>query len=325
MTSLVCVLPFISALFAGCLQEEPLATGYVEGEYVLVAPVETARIESVAVSRGERIVAGEPLAQLERQDAQIAVDGARAALAQAESKLEDLKRGKRPEEIAVVEASLESARAQAREAARVLERRRSLFSTGNVTQAQLDDAKTAADMAEAKLGEIEANLGVMRLPARADEIKAAEAAVEHARADLDNAEWRLAQRTVAQPVNGVVFDILRNPGEIAGPQAPVLSVLPDGAVKLRVFVDEAGRARIAPGTELAVHCDGCRPDLRASVTYVSPDPEFTPPVIYSITTRQKLVYLVEAVPENDGVELRPGQIVDVGLLRGNGYASGSGK
>ncbi len=314
MTSLICMLPFVSALFAGCVQEEPLATGYVEGDFVLVAPVETARIEDVMVTRGQRIVAGEPLARLERQEAEIAVAGARAALAQAESKLDDLKRGKRPEEIAVVAASLESAKAQARDAARALERRRSLFSTGNATQAQLDDANTALDTANAKLGEIEANLGVMRLPARADEIKAAEAAVEHARADLDNAEWRLAQRTVAQPVGGVVFDILRNPGEIAGPQAPILSVLPDGAVKLRVFVDETGRSRIAPGTQLAVHCDGCRSDLRATVTYVSPDPEFTPPVIYSITTRQKLVYLVEAVPEQDGSELRPGQIIDVGLL-----------
>ena len=107
----------------------------------------------------------------------------------------------------------------------------------------------------------------MRLPAREDEIEAAEAAVEHARAEVDNAEWRLAQRTVTQPVAGVVFDILRNPGEIAGPQAPIMSVLPDGAVKLRVFVDEADRARIAPGTKLAVHCDGCRSDLRATVTY----------------------------------------------------------
>ena len=62
---------------------------------------------------------------------------------------------------------------------------------------------------------------------------------------------------------------------------------------------------------LAVHCDGCGPDLKARVSYVSPDPEFTPPVIYSLETRQKLVYLVEARPEGDAAALQPGQIVDV--------------
>jgi len=313
MSSLFCAIPVISGFLAMCGPADFLATGYVEGDYVLVAPVETARIESIEVARGDRIKAGQTLALLERRDAEIAVAVARAALAEAHSRLANLKLGKRPEEIAVVAASLESARAQALEATRVLERRKQLFASGNSTQAQLDDATTALDMAGAKVGEIEANLAVMRLPARTDEIEAAEAAVNRAQAELDNAEWRLSQRTLAQPADGTVFDILRNPGEIAGPQAPVLSVLPDGAVKLRVFVPEGERSKVAPGSRLAVHCDGCREGMVATVTYVSPEPEYTPPVIYSISTRQKLVFLVEALPQKGERELRPGQIVDVNL------------
>ena len=62
---------------------------------------------------------------------------------------------------------------------------------------------------------------------------------------------------------------------------------------------------------LAVQCDGCPPDLTARVTYAAPEPEFTPPVIYSLETRQKLVHLIEARPEGDDTALKPGQIVDV--------------
>ena len=79
-----------------------------------------------------------------------------------------------------------------------------------------------------------------------------------------------------------------------------------------VFVGETAVAGLAPGTELAVRCDGCPDGLTATVSYVSDEPEFTPPVIYSVENRQKLVYRVEARPGPDARALRPGQIVDVG-------------
>ncbi|MBN9220862.1 MAG: HlyD family efflux transporter periplasmic adaptor subunit, partial [Mesorhizobium sp.] len=99
----------------------------------------------------------------------------------------------------------------------------------------------------------------------------------------------------------------------AGPTAPVVSVLPDRAVKLSVYIPEASFSSVKIGSLLSVRCDGCGPDVKARVSYVSPDPEFTPPVIYSLENRQKLVYLVEARPEGDAGLLQPGQIVDVDL------------
>ena len=88
-------------------------------------------------------------------------------------------------------------------------------------------------------------------------------------------------------------------------------MLPDGAVKLSVFVPEASFSSVAVGKMLKVRCDGCPDGIEARISYVSPDPEFTPPVIYSLETRQKLVYLVEARPVGDATPLQPGQIVDV--------------
>ncbi|MCW3780738.1 HlyD family secretion protein [Defluviimonas salinarum] len=312
MTAFICTVPLLSALFTVCAPPPPFATGYVEGEYVLIAPVATAQIEALNVARGDRVEPGAVLAEMERRDAEIALAEARAALAQAESQLANLREGRRPEEIRVIEATLASARAQEEEADRAADRLRNLAQRGAATATQADDAATAATVARARVAEAEANLAVARLPARPQEIAAAEAAVKGATAARARAEWNLSKRRLIAPAAGTVFDVIRTPGELAGPSAPVLSMLPDGAVKLRLYVPEAQIAAISQGSTLAVNCDGCAPGLSANVTFISDAPEFTPPVIYSLENRQKLVYLIEATPE-DAPGLKPGQIVDVRL------------
>lgn len=261
MTAFVCTLPLLSALFTACAPVPPFASGYVEGEYVLIAPVATAEIREIAVARGDRVAPGDPLVRLEDRDATIALAQAEAGLQQAEAALADLREGARPEEIAAIEAELAAA----------------------------------------------------RLPARPQRIAAAEAALDGARAARDQAEWNLARRRLEAPAGGTVSDLIRTPGELAGPAAPVMSLLPDDGVKLRLYVPQDALPRIAPGSLLDVRCDGCPPGLQATVSYVADTPEFTPPVIYSIETRQKLVYLIEARPAAGAGVLKPGQIVDVVL------------
>lgn len=312
--SLFCYVPLAMQLFSACSAPPPLAVGYVEGDYVLLAPIEVAQVKDINIKRGDRVEPGMPLVTLESADAQIAVAQAEAALAQAEAQLANLQVGKRPEEIAVLEASVRSANAQADEASRVLERTKDLAKRGIATQAQLDEAATAVEVAQAQIGQSEANLAVAGLPARAEEIKAASSQVKQAQAELEHAKWRLSKRLLTAPSAGRVDDVIRNPGDTAGPAAPVVSILPDGAVKLTVYVKQDAFSSIKVGSEFSVNCDGCPDDLRARVSYVSPDPEFTPPVIYSLDNRQKLVYLVEARPEGNATMLQPGQIVDVGLV-----------
>ncbi len=317
MAGLLCSLPLIADLLAGCAPP-PLATGYVEGEFVLVAPAATARIEDLVVKRGDRVAAGEVLAVQERRDAEIALAEAEAALARAKSERANLLEGRRPQEIDVIEASLASARAEEAEAAKEVGRLRALHERNIVAEVQLDAAETEADVAAARVAETEANLAVARLPARPHEIEAAEAAVAQASALRDAAEWALDERSLRAPADGAISEILRRAGEIAGPQAPVLSLLPEGAVQLRLYIPEPAIASVAPGTRLAARCDGCGPGALATVTYVSDEPEFTPPVIYSIENRQKLVYLVEARPDPGAEALKPGQIVDVSLVDAGG-------
>jgi len=313
MSGFLCSIPVVSGFIAACAAPAPLATGYVEGEFLLIAPVATAQVEQVTVRRGARVDAGQVLVRMERRDAEVALAEAEAALARAESELANLRQGRRDEEIRVIDAELASARAEAREAEREARRQTDLFARGVAPESQADDARTRLDVARARVAEIEANLAVAKLPARPHQIAAAEAAAAQARARRDAATWQLDKRSLTAPAPGTVFEILRRAGEIAGPQAPVLSLLPDGGVVLRVYVPEKDILSVAIGSRLTVNCDGCAPGTTATVTYVSDAPEFTPPVIYSLENRQKLVYLVEADPDPGAAALKPGQIVDVRL------------
>ncbi|MFD0979681.1 HlyD family secretion protein [Tropicimonas aquimaris] len=313
MSDVVCSIPLIATFFAACTGLPPLATGYVEGEYRLIAPITTAQVEELRVARGDRMAAGDVLAVMETRDASIALAEATAALEAAESELANLREGRRREEIEVIEATLASTRAEAAEAEREAERLEGLAARGISPSAEAEDARTRVDVARARIAEVEANLAVAKLPARRHEIEAAEAAVAQAQAGVASAEWQLERRTLIAPADGAVFEILRTVGEIAGPQAPVLTMLPDGAVLLRLYVPQSEVSQLSIGSVLDVNCDGCPEGQTAHVTYVADAPEFTPPVIYSLENRQKLVYLVEARPDASAAQLKPGQIVDVRL------------
>lgn len=310
----LCAVPLLSALFSSCTPPMPLATGYVEGDYVQIAALSTAQILTLSVAAGDRVDLGQTLVELETRDAKIALAQAEASVSKAESQLANLRQGRRPEEIAVIEAALVSAKAQADEAQRNADRLLDLSTKGVATETQRDDAATSAKVAKARLAEAEASLAVARLPAREGEIAAAEAARREATATLDQATWQLETRTLASPSAGRVTDIIRRPGEIAVAGQPILTLLPDGAVRLRLYLPEAALAGLEIGSLLDVRCDACPPGLTATVSYIADGPEFTPPVIYSVGSRQKLVYLVEARPV-DGTALKPGQIVDVDLHR----------
>ena len=310
----ICAVALIAKILPACAPPNSAAVGYIEGEYVNVAPIEIARVANEYVRRGDRLKAGDRIATLETTDAEIAVRNAEAALSQADADLANILYGRRPEEIAAIEANLKAAEVQQDDARRTLNRRRDLNTRGFASQADLDTAQTANDVAASRVRELAANLAVARLPARDEEILSARNKVAQAEAALDNARWRLEQRQLVAPAAGYVSDIIRRVGEVAGPSAPIVSFLPENAVKVKVYVTESVLSSLSLGQELPVRCDGCEKGLTAAITYIAREPEFTPPVIYSLESRQTLVYLIEARAANDKpLRLQPGQIVDVDL------------
>jgi len=286
--------------------------GYIEGEYVYVAAPVAGRLETLHVARGAQVAAGASLFQLDRSSEQPTRDEAAARLARAEANLADLRKGKRPSELASIVAQLAQAQAMLQLAEAELERRERLVASNVASREAVDQARAAYERDKARVAELQAELKTAQLGARTDEIQAAEAEVTAARAQLAQAEWRLDQMSQAAPQAGAVIDTLYRPGEWVAAGAPVVSLLPPDNVKVRFFVPEPRLGAIKVGDEVRVSCDACPPDLTAVISFISPDAEYTPPVIYSREMRAKLVYLVEARPRQTA-PLHPGQPVDVTL------------
>lgn len=187
-----------------------------------------------------------------------------------------------------------------------------------IGEEELDEAKSQILSDRGNIAEYEARLVEARLPARIDKIVAAEKLVEAREAALADADWRLSRRQEKAPAAGRVEDVFFRVGETANAAQAVVSLLTPEKLKLRFFVAEPELVSIAVGQKIAVACDGCAPNLTATISFIARAAEFTPPVIYSLTRREKLVFLVEAKPDDLTQPWHPGLPVDVRPLPGAG-------
>jgi len=177
------------------------------------------------------------------------------------------------------QADLNQNKATLANAQQTYDRAASLSRTGSGTQANLDSAVSALRVAEAR---------------------------------VNTSETRLARRKGFAPVAGTIQQIYFREGEMAPEKRPVLSIMPPGNMKIRFFVPETELPKLAIGDEVKVTCDNCAADLTARIYFIATTAEYTPPVIYSLDQRNKLVYLIQARPSRPDA-LRVGQPVSVYL------------
>ncbi|CAN5465390.1 efflux RND transporter periplasmic adaptor subunit [soil metagenome] len=175
------------------------------------------------------------------------------------------------------QADLNQTNATLANAKQTFERAQTLSKTGSGTQANLDSAVSALRVAEAR---------------------------------VNTSQTRLNRRKAVAPISGTIQQIYFREGEMVPAQRPVLSILPPGNMKVRFYVPETVLPNIAVGDEVRIACDNCAADLSAKIYYIATNAEYTPPVIYSLDERNKLVYLVQARP-NKPASLRVGQPVSV--------------
>ncbi|SCB54544.1 HlyD family secretion protein [Bradyrhizobium shewense] len=176
-------------------------------------------------------------------------------------------------------ADLNQQKATLANAQQTYDRAASLSKTGSGTQANLDSAVSALRVAEARVA---------------------------------TSETRMARRKGFAPVAGTIQQIYFREGEMVAAQRPVLSIMPPGNMKLRFFVPEAALPKLAIGDTVRISCDNCAADLTAKIYFIATSAEYTPPVIYSLDERNKLVYLIQARPSRPDA-LRVGQPIDVYL------------
>jgi HlyD family secretion protein len=301
----------------GCQRRDAAGwQGYLEGEFVQVAAPLGGRLERLEVQRGARVEAGTPLFTLEQASEQAARREAADRLRGAQARLEDLKKGSRPSELAALEARLQQARSAAELSQRELDRLDALMKSGTIAASDFDRGRLTHERNVRALDEISAQITTARLGARSDAIAAAEAEVAAATAAGERIDWSVTEKTQFAPRAALVFDTLYREGEFVAAGNPVVSLLPPENLKVRFFVPEAEFAALQPGARVQVTITGRATPVEARVNYLSPRPEYTPPILYNRDNRAKLVFLVEAaIDPAIARELHPGQPVDVVPLR----------
>jgi HlyD family secretion protein len=306
--------PVLSAL--GIAADDGRYLGYVEGETSLIAPPVAGQLLERPVDRGMRVSKGQRLFVIDPMLARAEVARAEAALAESKARHENLLTGKRPEEQDVIRAQRREVEANLAMAETEFKRQEDLLPRGFTTRQAYDQAQSQMLQLRARLASLAAQERVGDLAARQAEITAAAALVEQNKANLEQARKRLADLMPAAPEDALVENTFFNVGEWVPAGTPVVSLLPASRVKLRFFVPEEDVSKARMGRPVSFTCDGCPPDLKATIIYVSPRAEFTPPVIYSQSARTKLVFMIEARPGSApaNLALAPGLPVTVAPL-----------
>ncbi|MEZ5995517.1 MAG: efflux RND transporter periplasmic adaptor subunit [Hyphomonadaceae bacterium] len=262
------------ALASGCCAPPQSNTmqGYGEADYIYLASQESGVITELLVREGDSIAAGAPVFRLDRQRIDLPLQGAAA------------QRG-------ALAQALAAARADANLARSTFERTTTLLRDGFVSQARYDADRATLEAANARVEEARRQLAASG-------------------ADVGLLRERLSDLDGAAPTSGTIERIYHRPGEVVAAGQPIAALLAPENMKVRFFAPEPELARLQTGTHVLVSCDGCGEPMPATVSFVAREPQFTPPVIYSLDQREKLVFLVEARLENPGA-IRPGMPVDV--------------
>ena len=266
------VLCALLATACGDRADDGLMQGYGEADYVYLASQESGVVSELFVREGDAVEAGAPVFRLDPNRLAL---GAQSASAQR---------------AALVQA-VEAARANAALARRNYARSVDLFNQGFFAQARLDTDRAARDAAAAELDRARRQLAA-------------------GGAESGLARARLNDLAGAAPTAGTIERIYHRPGEVVAAGQPIASLLSPANQKVRFFAPETLLGRLEMGARVAVSCDGCAEGLTGTVSFIAREPQFTPPVIYSLDQRQKLVFLVEARLDTPGA-IRPGMPVDV--------------
>ena len=300
----------------GCSNDgTPIYQGYVEGEFVYLAAPQAGYLKSLDAPRGTRVDEGQAVFVVAADPEIDALMEAEARADSVREKVENLKEPRRQTEIAALEANLRAAQANLRLAKTQLDRQQSLARENFVSQATIDEAVSNHDQALAQVESARQQLFAYRdTLGRGPEVRSAEAELQAAQAQTAQRRWTVERKTVSAPAAGLVADTWYRPGEWVPTGAPVASLLPDERRRLRFYVPETDLAHIQIGQAVEAHCDGCAAPIRAVIDFIAPKAEFTPPVLFSRKSREKLVFRIEAAPSREqATALHPGLPIDVHL------------
>jgi HlyD family secretion protein len=313
---------------AGCREKAPAdlirVSGYVEATEVRVAPEVGGRLVDLKVAEGDRVKAGDVIAQLDTADIALALQRAAAERLGADAQLRLLVAGARAEDIRQAEAQLAAADAdlaaskqELSSAERDLKRFEALLASNSGAEKPRDDAATRRDVARdrVKAGEQRVRAAAetvarLKAGARREEIDAARARLAGADAQIATLEKAQRDATVVAPTSGIVSQKLVDEGELLAPRTPILVLANLDEVWANVYVDEPLVPRVTLGQTATLFTDAGGAGIEGKVTFISPKAEFTPRNVQTAEERSKLVFRVKVTVNNEKGVLKQGMPVE---------------
>jgi len=289
-------------------------TGTLELTEIDVAPLVVARVTKVWRQEGERVWEGDTLVRLTQVAVQTDVGVQQAVADQAAAQLRDLEAGPRAAEVEQADADVRAAEAEVTRTAKDLERLTPLAAKGNISKQELDAAQAAARVAAGQRDAARERARLVRQGARPQQIVAARAAVNQARAAVTGAKQNAADLVLVAPVNGTILSRHAEPGEVLSPGVSAMTVGDVTRPYVRIYVDEFAFPRIHLGDTASVYLDAL-PDhaFRGVVTSLSDRAEFTPRVALTREERADLVFGVKIQMVDTSTTLKAGLPVTVRL------------
>lgn len=271
------------------------------------------RVQAVLKDEGDAVRAGEIIARLDDEPYRHAAAAAEAQAAAAEARLDELKNGSRPEEIAQARAALAAADATLANATLLHDRQRELLANRGVSRQAYDDAEAAHHEAAARRASAQASLDLLTAGTRAEQIAQAAANLKSA---LAAARMQLADTALSAPEAGVVLTRAVEPGAIVQSGATALSLSLQSPVWIRAYAPEPELGLVHPGREVLVYTDSRAEPYHGKIGDVSPRAEFTPKSVETATLRTSLVYRFRVIVRDADEGLRQGMPVTVKLSTG---------
>lgn len=286
--------------------------GYIDGKYTFLASAVGGKLIKLPVDRGDQVKIGQLIFSLDPEPEHSLLLKAQNQLLHDQQIFEDLQKGQRETIITAIEAQKSQVASNLSLAAITLARYQKLYKTGSIDKATLDQATTDHQALTERLQEMESNLNEAKLGARENLITAQQALIEADKNVVNQAQWSFDQKTIKTPINAVVFDTLHQTGEYISSGQAVVVLLPKETLKVVFFVPEQYLSTLKRGENIEFDCDSCTQNYKATINFISPNTEYTPPIIFSKDSRDKLVYRIEALIEPQAAaKFNTGQPVDV--------------
>lgn len=283
------------------------------------------RIAAVLVQEGNVVHRGDVLARLDTSRLEPQFEAAKAQVAAQKAAVKRLHNGSRPEEIAQARANLVSAKADAENARAIYARQRNLLEKASATQQDVDNAKAAMDVADAKVEVNQKALDLAIAGPRIEDIAQAEAQLRGEEAQLALVRQQLADAELKAPVDGIIRSRLMEPGDMASPQRPVFSLAIMDPKWVRAYASEPDLGRVHPGMTASVTVDAFpKQNFAGWVGFISPVAEFTPKTVQTEELRSSLVYEVRVFVKDPNDDLRLGMPATVTLPLAQGAVPQAG-